>query len=128
MLLYVYNRSLFVIFTKDKNIHLSVFNMVSLGGQEKLGPRPDRSPQGFNSKFSSSIPTPFLWAPGNGVAYNYARQSEMFTEFPLKDSFKLLDGSQNSELNSHRKPPRNVLRVSDVILQTNIAFGVTLHF
>ena len=30
--------------------------MVSYRGQKKLGPRPDRSPLGFNSKFPTSIP------------------------------------------------------------------------
>ena len=34
--------------------------MVSFRGQKKLGPRPDRSPLGFNSKFPTSIPTPFI--------------------------------------------------------------------
>ena len=33
--------------------------MVSFRGQKKLGPLPDRSPLGFNSKFPTSIPTPF---------------------------------------------------------------------
>ena len=31
--------------------------MVSFRGQKKLGPRTDRSPLGFNSKFPTSIPT-----------------------------------------------------------------------
>ena len=34
--------------------------MVSFRGQKKLGPRPDWSPLGFNSKFPTSIPTPFI--------------------------------------------------------------------
>ena len=34
--------------------------MVSFRGQKKLEPRPDRSPLGFNSKFPTSIPTPFI--------------------------------------------------------------------
>ena len=34
--------------------------MVSFRGQKKLGPRTDRSPLGFNSKFPTSIPTPFI--------------------------------------------------------------------
>ena len=36
------------------------FNMVSFRGQKKLGSRPDRILQGFNSKFPTSIPTPFI--------------------------------------------------------------------
>ena len=34
--------------------------MVSFRGQKKLGPRPDRSPLGVNSKFPTSIPTPLI--------------------------------------------------------------------
>ena len=34
--------------------------MVSYRGQKKLGPSTDRSPLGFNSKFPTSIPTPFI--------------------------------------------------------------------
>ena len=34
--------------------------MVSFRGQKKLGPRPDGSPLGVNSKFPTSIPTPFI--------------------------------------------------------------------
>ena len=45
--------------------------MVSFRGQKKLGPLPDRSPLGFNSKFPTSIPTPFTCGvspppPGHG--------------------------------------------------------------
>ena len=45
------------------------FNMVSFSDQKKLGPRPDRSPDGFNSKFPTSIPTPFIcgFPPSPGV-------------------------------------------------------------
>ena len=48
------------------------FNMVSFRGQKKLGPRPDRSP-GFNSKFPTGIPTPFICGvpPGlDGIGWN----------------------------------------------------------
>ena len=44
--------------------------MVSFRGQKKFGPRPDRSPLGFNSKFPTSIPTPFISGvphPGGGL-------------------------------------------------------------
>ena len=34
--------------------------MVSFWGQKNLGPRPDRSSLGVNSKFPTSIPTPFI--------------------------------------------------------------------
>ena len=34
--------------------------MVSFRGQKKLGPRPDRSPLGFYSKFPTGIPAPFI--------------------------------------------------------------------
>ena len=43
------------------------FNMVSFRGQKKLWPRPDRSPLGFNSKFPTSIPTPFICRVPPGV-------------------------------------------------------------
>ena len=33
---------------------------VSFRGQKKLGPRPDRSPLGVNSKFPTNIPIPFI--------------------------------------------------------------------
>ena len=41
--------------------------LVSFRGQKKLGPRPDRSPL-VNSKFPTSIPTPFICGvpPGSG--------------------------------------------------------------
>ena len=34
--------------------------MVSFRGQKKPGPSTDRCPLGFNSKFPTSIPTPFI--------------------------------------------------------------------
>ena len=46
--------------------------MVSFRGQKKLGPRSDRS-QGFNSKFSTRIPSPFICRlppGGNYPIYN----------------------------------------------------------
>ena len=43
--------------------------MVSVRGQKKLGPRPDRSPliKGFNSKFLTSIPTAFICGVPRGI-------------------------------------------------------------
>ena len=35
--------------------------MIVFGVQKKVGSRPHWSPLGFNSKFLTSIPTPFIW-------------------------------------------------------------------
>ena len=35
--------------------------MIAFRGQKKVGPRPDWSPLGYNSKFLTSIPAPFIW-------------------------------------------------------------------
>ena len=35
--------------------------MIAFRGQNKVGPRPDWSPSGFNSKFPTSILDPFIW-------------------------------------------------------------------
>ena len=58
--MYIFN-SLYLLHSYNPSFLICLcFNMVSFRGQKKLGPRPDRSPQGFNSKFPTSIPTPFI--------------------------------------------------------------------
>ena len=54
--------------------------MVSFRGQKKLGPRPDGSPLGVNSKFPTSIPTPFISGvpppPGNHAHEIYRKRTQ----------------------------------------------------
>ena len=44
----------------------SKFKMIAFRGEKKFGPRSDWSPLGFNSKFPTSIPAPFIWEPPPG--------------------------------------------------------------
>ena len=63
--------------------------LVSLRGQKKLGPRPDRSPLGFNPKFPTSIPTPFICeVPPPRVNDHLCKQPRPLFEWRLSSTLK----------------------------------------
>ena len=81
--------------------------MIAFRGQKKVGPRPDWSPLGVQSKskFPTSIPTPFIWeyltlmGGGGGGAGSVNREGEFQILRKVKETFC----KQTKRLKSHCK-------------------------